>query len=512
VPARAPGARPCRFVGICLRAGVCALLLLWAAPAAGASVLQPLGAGGWSWFGDPRALHVRGSLDQTYAGWVNRQGEVVVASYGGRRLARAVIGRNGNSDDHDAPALLALPDNRLMAFYSHHDSGPLRYRITANPEDVSSWGPEQVLRTNIPGRMGWTYPSPLRLPAEQERGYLFWRAANWNPAFATFTADGQFSGARQLIQVPGQRPYVKYESNGTDEIALAFTNGHPRETRASLFFAFYRHGALFRASGKRITSMRRLPFRPSQADRIYDARRSGIDSWVHDVALTPSGRPVIVYAVFPSSQRHIYRYARFNGRRWVTHTITAAGGPITRVPRERFYSAGISLNHRHPSIVYLSRRVGPHFEIERWRTRDGGRRWSRRAITSHSRVDNVRPVSPRGLEPGREEVLWMRGRYGRYREFGTTITSDSGAQPSPPLASFDAPARVRTRSPRFHAEITQPRGAPIVATTWDFGDGQTGVGGDTVHTYAAPGRYVVRLTAVDGAGGVGVFVRTLVIP
>jgi BNR repeat-containing family member/PKD domain len=482
------------------------------AAAAGASVFQPLGAGGWSWFGDPRALHLRGSLDQTYAGWVNRQGEVVVASYGGRRLARAVIGRNGNSDDHDAPALLALPDNRLMAFYSHHDGGPFRYRVATNPEDVSSWGPEQVIGTNLRGRMGWTYPNPLRLPGEQDRGYLFWRAANWNPAFATFTGDGQFSRARELIRVPGQRPYVKYESNGRDEIVFAFTNGHPRETRASLFFALYRHGAFFRASGKRVASVRGLPLRPSQADRIYDARRSGIDSWVHDVALTSSGRPVIVYAVFPSAQRHIYRYARFNGRRWVTHTITAAGGPITRVPRERFYSAGISLNHQHPSIVYLSRRVGRHFEIERWRTGDGGRRWTHRAITSHSPVDNVRPVSPRGLEPGREEVLWMRGRYGRYRQFGTTITSDSQTEPSPPLASFAAPPRVRTRSPHFHAEISRPSGAPIVATTWDFGDGQTGAGGDTVHAYATPGRYVVRLTVIDSGGRVGVFVRTLVIP
>jgi PKD repeat protein len=33
-----------------------------------------------------------------------------------------------------------------------------------------------------------------------------------------------------------------------------------------------------------------------------------------------------------------------------------------------------------------------------------------------------------------------------------------------------------------------------------------------VHAYAAPGRYVVRLTVIDATGGVGVFVRTLVIP
>ena len=41
---------------------------------------------------------------------------------------------------------------------------------------------------------------------------------------------------------------------------------------------------------------------------------------------------------------------------------------------------------------------------------------------------------------------------------------------------------------------------PIVSYTWDFGDGQTGSGRTTTHTYALAGTYRVRLTITDGFG------------
>ena len=40
----------------------------------------------------------------------------------------------------------------------------------------------------------------------------------------------------------------------------------------------------------------------------------------------------------------------------------------------------------------------------------------------------------------------------------------------------------------------------VAAYAWDFGDGTTGTGRTTSHTYAADGTYTVRLTVTDGAG------------
>ena len=104
------------------------------------------------------------------------------------------------------------------------------------------------------------------------------------------------------------------------------------------------------------------------------------------------------------------------------HTVVKDSGPtISSDAFEEFYAGGITLDHNDPSIVYLSRRVGRVYEIEMRRTDDRGRTWSRTRITSDSPTDNVRPVSPRGLHPGESEVIWLRGHYGRYRAFGTSV-------------------------------------------------------------------------------------------
>ena len=44
--------------------------------------------------------------------------------------------------------------------------------------------------------------------------------------------------------------------------------------------------------------MTQLPFLPAQADKVYDGVARGAPSWVHDGAVDPAGRPVVVYATF----------------------------------------------------------------------------------------------------------------------------------------------------------------------------------------------------------------------
>jgi hypothetical protein len=135
----------------------------------------------------------------------------------------------------------------------------------------------------------------------------------------------------------------------------------------------------------------------------------------HIAARAPSaqGRPVLVFAAFPSPTDHRYLYARFTGERWVTHEITPAGGSISEDPREPYYSGGITLDHEDPRVVYLSRAVGNADEVETWRTPDGGATWTSAAVAAGSDTKNVRPVSPRGMLPfsGDMSVLCMRGRY-----------------------------------------------------------------------------------------------------
>jgi hypothetical protein len=398
---------------------VSCLLSLCTASYAAAQNAPVSGNGSWCWFGDPRAVHLIGSRDQLIAGWVDPQGRVTVASYDYRSGARtyAVLARL-SVDDHSNPSLLVEPDHRITAFYSAHNGSQLYYRTTLTPEDVSAWGPSQQILGNLSGSDGYTYPNPVLLSSEEDRLFLFWRGGNWNPAYATRTVGGTWSTPRQLIFAPGQRPYLKVDSNGRDTIAIAFTNGHPREILSSIYFAEYRHGFLWRADGHRIAAIGSRPIRPSEADRVYDAGRTRVPAWTDDVAIGAGGRPVILYSTIESAARHLYWYAAWSGRRWVSHFLVMGGPSISPNTIEAEYSGGMSFDHANPSVVYLSRKVRGYFQIERWSTANAGASWTHVAITSRRGVDNIRPVVARGAPGG---LLWLSGHYGSYKAYHTKI-------------------------------------------------------------------------------------------
>jgi hypothetical protein len=78
-----------------------------------------------------------------------------------------------------------------------------------------------------------------------------------------------------------------------------------------------------------------------------------------------------------------------------------------------------------PSIVYLARTPSDaaRYEIERWQTLDDGRTWRRTRIT-RSLVDDLRPVSPRGLARY-EQVIWVSGQRTHWTAFATSIRPPS---------------------------------------------------------------------------------------
>lgn len=385
--------------------------------------------GAWCWFADPRAVFYEGKQRGTYAGWVTRAGDIQVAfrAAGANRFTVTTLRQHLDADDHANPALLFLPDGRLMAWYSGHGGDHMFYRTTVHPEDVSSWGPEREIETNTAGDKGYTYPNPYRLSGENDRIYLFWRGGNFKPVFATSDDGGQtWTDAQTLIEGPGRRPYVKYASDRQETIHLAFTDGHPtKEPINGIYYAKYQDGAFYKADGSTITGVNALPFKPSAADLVYDADVAGARAWVWDIALDGNGYPVIVYAAFPTERDHRYRYAYWNGTRWTDHLITEAGSwfpqtPKGEVEREPYYSGGVVLDHADPSVVYLARPVNGIFEIERWVTRDHGASWASTPITEHSDKHNVRPFVPRGS--ARDiEVMWMHGDYIHYTQVHTAL-------------------------------------------------------------------------------------------
>jgi hypothetical protein len=382
-----------------------------------------LGDGAWCWFNEPRALTIG---DLTIVGWVARNGDIRVAGYDNR--TRALITRTLHAalqrDDHANPAFYVREDGRITAFYSPHAGTPLYYRTTTAPGQVSQWGAEETVPTNTPGPYGYTYPNPVWSPRESKL-YLFWRGGNYLPTFSTSDDEGAtWAAARTLMDDnephSSQRPYVKYVArNGV--IHLAYNQAHPRNRPTSVFYMKYTPGVGWqRASG---AALGEPPFIPTDGDRVYNAWDYDMRSWVHDIAVAANGHPRIVFATFSRSAHytdHRYWYAHWDGQRWHKRQITRAG-PSIDPDGEIMYSAGIVLDPETPEIVYLARKKGDWFQIEVWRTHDGGGTWSITPITSSAR-HHMRPVAPRN-RPGTHlvQVLFMFGRYDSFRTYQTTV-------------------------------------------------------------------------------------------
>jgi hypothetical protein len=380
-------------------------------------VARALGDGGWSWFGDPRAVFHAGRHRRTYVGWVSRSGDVTVASFdhASRHLERFVLRAGLSVDDHNSPGLLMGEDGHLTVYYTGPGRGRMLYRRTVRPEDVSSWGPEGRIATNTSGTLGYTYPNPIHLSAER-RTYLFWRGGQWWPAFSRRSEGGTWSTARTILRIPDQRPYLKFHSDGARSIHIAYTEGNPGSFVNSVYYLRFEGDALYRADGERVAAIGGLPLAPSAGHRVYDARPNGVRAWVWDVAARRDGRPVIVYALLPDgSSDCTYMYAEWSGGAWESHRIVDGGARLGD------YAPGISLDHENPNVVVLSRKIGERCVVERWRTADRGATWHHRRIETGSLDgDSLRPIAPRGSANERDTV-WMQGRYLGYTDYRTDV-------------------------------------------------------------------------------------------
>ncbi len=423
------------FLGICFTTGY------------GQGLPQPTvltDNGAWCWFSDPRAVYYDG---KTYTGWVKDDGSVEVGAfdYQTGAVTTQIIYPRLEVDDHNNPAFVIRPDGHLLAFYTKHHKEDLYVSVTKNPEDITAWEPPKVLHPNDPalvekyGDDRYTYANPFMLSDENNRLYLFGRWTGFKPNM-TWSDDGGLTWTQAKVVVcplpidPGQRPYVKYYSNGKDKIHMVFTDGHPRNEPAnSVYYAYYQKGAFFRADGHKICTIDELPFEPKEASLVYDARKTGNRAWVWDICEEAGGYPVVAYTRLPEATDHRYHYARYDGKQWLDYEICKAGQWFPQTPegeeeREQHYSAGISIDPQHPSVVFLSRPVQEVFEIEQWTTADGGKSWASTPVTQHSAYDQVRPFVVGNVpEEQGTSVLWMENkRYVHYTDYQCQIKGALG--------------------------------------------------------------------------------------
>ncbi len=398
--------------------------------------------GAWCWFSDPRAIYY--SEDEIVTGWVKSDGSVEVASLDltTHKKEFNVIYPQLEIDDHDNPAFTVLPDGNVFTMYAWHSTkkGIISNQTTSG-SDIKSFGENVVylpktdeLLEKFP-RETYTYANPYVLEEENNKLFAFGRWIGYKPNMI-ISGDNGKTWEEQYVLIssdpfdPNNRPYVKYYSDGKSKIHLIFTDGHPRvEPHNSVYYCYYENGAFWRADGTKICTLAELPFSPNDASLVYQPSENSGRAWIADIAVE-NDIPFVLYSRHPEVTDHRYHYARYNKpeNRWEDVEICKAGKWFPQTPegeeeREQHYMGNMTLHPLNPEIVYLSREVDGIFEIEKYRTKDGGDTWEITPVTSNSVYDNVRPYVPRyQTKDAKTVVLWMQNRkYIHYTNYDTSV-------------------------------------------------------------------------------------------
>ena len=373
--------------------------------------------GAWTWYSEPRAVRVE---NKTVVGCIDNIGSVKVWTYhhatqrGGDPVTLHPI---LEADDHDNPALLVrASDSRLMAFYTKHAVGQEYYmRVSTNPNDASAWQAEVNLDAAL-GQEHYTYANPIQLTDEDNDPiYLFFRVGFGGSLYSKSIDGGAtWSAAVQWLTNGANRPYVKLIQNGDARIDFAFTDGHPVNVATnSIYHGYYQGGNWYKSDGTLVGGVGDLPFGPADFTKVYDG--ATVRGWIHDIVIDATGKPVLVYAAFPETTDHRYRYARWTGTEWADAEICAAGGYL--YVAELYYSGGVVIDPTNVNVVIASRSVdaGLH-QLYKHTTADGGATWDAGELLTTGIYKAIRPVFVRGATEN-PRLMYLTGLYTSFTDY-----------------------------------------------------------------------------------------------
>ena len=426
--------------------------------------------GAWCWFADPRAMHYTspdGSVDASYVGYIDVHGNVKASMFDSDGRQSDVLVRSYfQPDDHNNPTFLALPDKRIMIFYTRHtDEARFYYRISQKPGDITSLGEEKIIKV----ANNTTYPSPFILSDDPDHIYLCWRGIGWHPTIAKLSMPDRNDdvkveyGPYQMVQSTGSRPYAKYQSNGKDKIYVSYTTGHPdNEYPNWLYFNVININAKKAADGTVQTTpqlcdlkgkvlstiangkfnvSKTSSYQSSYPNTIIDAPSSSRD-WVWQITLDKNQNPVVAMVRITNDKKsHEYYYARWNGSKWNLTDLANGGGSFHGSNTEYCYSGGMAIDPDTVGNVYLSIPTANEtsgnkvYEIWKYTIDEKGSISSKQQVTRNSSKNNVRPFILPGSAGKRLRLCWMNGDYSYWivcknypKGYPTAIHGDFKAQ------------------------------------------------------------------------------------
>lgn len=354
--------------------------------------------GGWQGLTESSAYWYNG---KTYFGYVDSSGNVKINTYsdGGVLGTAFTLHAALQVDWHVSPAVLVRSDGRIFVAYSAHSGGAMYVRLSTNAEDISAWGSE----TNIDSQLGgfqYTYPILF------ESGgtiHLFYRddgpGGNGEPSKWSYSmsTDGATWAAETIFYNQGTvNTYMAVDYDGT-RFDFAVTDGSADSENASVYH-FYRVGSSYYKSDGTLISAS-LPLTPSSLTLVHSGASGGAR---YPASIAGNhGAPVITWPEFTAGNEDWYYASSTSAGVWTAHNVVSDGASGAA-----WVEGGFALDHGDATTAWLSRSVSGHYQVFRYRTGDGGATFTSVQISA-SASDDFYPFVPRNR--GRLVALWLRG-------------------------------------------------------------------------------------------------------
>ncbi|GAA0993769.1 hypothetical protein GCM10009555_085040 [Acrocarpospora macrocephala] len=366
----------------------------------------------WCWWTRPRAVRIR---DRVFFGAMDSAGQIYAATWNlvTHRSARTILAAY-EPDDHNNPALVAVPGKPLVAFYSRHDCGDtLQFRISENvvsesvpaenATEINGWHPQRDLKFG-----GETSYAQVHVRGDElhlftrvdEIGWSYRRSDDWAASwgepvpFLVFDTDQMIYLATTML-----------EDGRTVRMAVS---GHPQETPRPLHDVWACQVDLE-------TGEVSLPGDGAVIANLYvEATLPLNQDQLELVHATPSDRTVNLFDVSDGPDFEIgfvskvkgddatvdarYHVSIYRDGGWHTEDVAPAG-TIFGYTHAGFYAGGVAFPHRSPGgRIYLTRESAGIWFFER-RDRNASGVWDARELLPPGPVRIARPwaiIDPAG--------------------------------------------------------------------------------------------------------------------
>ncbi|WZL88331.1 BNR-4 repeat-containing protein [Salinimicrobium sp. 3283s] len=334
------------------------------------------------------------------------------------------VGTVFEKDDHNqVQIVIRSSDKRLLVFYSEHVGNSLRYRISTNPLDSSSFGEEKL----VPGGDAYkfSYPSPYQ--ASNGDIFVFWRFTppsieeEWY--YAKSTDGGETWNTSVKLYATGYRAYLVSSQDG-DKIHFFGNNGHP-EINNDLNINCYHFSfdltteTAYNSVGTSIA----LPVTPPFATQVNSAVRNDT-SWILDVT-TKNNLPRVLFVFYPQGRANDFLTKElwlsvFNGTEWINTLITTTlSGYIEddASVQESAYPGASRFDSTNPDIIFMPKEVNGILEIFKVDISVSPIYFEQ--LTFDSEVHNWRPIS---VPSPVNNLLWLKNNdYNMWNDYDISL-------------------------------------------------------------------------------------------